>query len=337
MIAAGPDLLRLIAVPAFAWAALSDHHTRRVEPKLWTLLIFIGIIASSWEILFWLAPAEEYSRVVQLAFVPPLIGSFAAMLHATGQFGGADVKAVFTLSLLFPATINYQIPFTDIFLPLFGNPMGITIITIIINSAMIAFLYPLVMWYKNIQHRELSLSMIDTVIKPVPELIDTSGILRFTAGDGERHFLDLDTLRMYLRWRDINIEEISESTDYLRDPLSITDTYKIDDGAMKFDGGNNIATEPMDTQADDFGEEMPDVCTTKIDKEDTWGADRFFENIDHDGYGATPEDLRNGLDHIAKEEKVTVLPAFPLIVPLFFGLLLTLTVGDLATAWLVIS
>lgn len=332
----GPHLLRLLAIPAFAWAAWSDYHTRRVDPRLWPLLISVGIIASIWQIALIepLRTVDELETVTRIVMVPPILGLFAAGIYNLGHLGGADVKAIFTISLLFPATLAYPVPVADITIPVFQNPYGVAAISIIINAMVLAASYPLFMWARNIRRGEFSVGMIDTVAKQPAELPQTTGQLKFVE-DETAYIVDLDTLRMYLRWRGVDLETLTDNNQDLIDPRSIKTTYEIDDGAIrsKWGGDHMMATEHFDAgESATVAEAEPTAGSTALN--DPWGTRQFFESIDHDGYGTTPEDLSHGLSHISSSDTVRVLPAFPMVVPLFGGLLLTLTIGDLAEAWI---
>ena len=50
-VATGPDLLRLLAVPVFAWAAYRDLRTRRVPNWTWYPLVVVGLVALLWDVL----------------------------------------------------------------------------------------------------------------------------------------------------------------------------------------------------------------------------------------------------------------------------------------------
>jgi preflagellin peptidase FlaK len=337
MIEFGPHLLRLVALPAFAWAAWSDYHTRRVDPRLWPILISIGILASIWQmaLLEPLRTVDELETLTRIVMVPPVIGMFAAGLYNLGLLGGADVKAIFTISLLFPATLAYPLPVVDLALPLFQNPYRIAAISIIMNGMVLAASYPIFMWGQNIRRGEFSLGMIDTVAKQPAELTHTTGQARVQE-DGETYILDLDTLRMYLRWRGIDIETLTDRGEELMDPQTIKTTYEVDDGGIssKWSGDHFMTTKHFDAGESNIVADTNPI-TDSTDLNDPWAAKQFFESIDHEGYGTTPDDLRHGLSHIVNNETVRVLPAFPMVVPLFGGLLITLTIGDLATAWIV--
>jgi preflagellin peptidase FlaK len=65
---------------------------------------------------------------------------------------------------------------------------------------------------------------------------------------------------------------------------------------------------------------------------DPWGAERFFEEIDGSAYGTTPEQLREGLTVLSSDDDVWITPGIPFLVPMFLGLVLGLTYGDVLYA-----
>jgi preflagellin peptidase FlaK len=68
--------------------------------------------------------------------------------------------------------------------------------------------------------------------------------------------------------------------------------------------------------------------TPAVTRVDWWGAEAFLEDIDGTAYGTTPTKLRGGLDVVAHEDEVWITPGIPFIVPMFVGLVLALTYGD---------
>jgi preflagellin peptidase FlaK len=131
-----------------------------------------------------------------------------------------------------------------------------------------------------------------------------------------RSGLDLDALRMYLRWRGATLDDLRADPDRLRDPTSVTETFDPTDGAThvgpRTDGG-----------ADVRGGSAVDAET-----DDSWAAARFLAEIDHGAYGTDAETLRGGLAVVAREERVLVSPGMPFVVPMAVGLLVSLTYGD---------
>jgi preflagellin peptidase FlaK len=120
--------------------------------------------------------------------------------------------------------------------------------------------------------------------------------------------LDLDALRMYLRWRGITLPELREHPDKYRDPATIpTTTNPPTDGA--------ITDSPPQT---DGGHD-----------DDPWGAEQFLTDISHSAYGTTPTQLRAGLDVVTTHSTIWISPGIPFILPIFLGLLIAFTYGDI--------
>jgi len=62
--------------------------------------------------------------------------------------------------------------------------------------------------------------------------------------------------------------------------------------------------------------------------DDPWGAERFLDDIDHSAYGTSPQQLRDGLDVLVEQDEVWISPGIPFLVPMFAGLVVSLTYGD---------
>lgn len=62
---------------------------------------------------------------------------------------------------------------------------------------------------------------------------------------------------------------------------------------------------------------------------DPWGAAAFLDDVEGTAYGTTPEQLREGLEVLVTAEAVWVTPGIPFLVPMFAGLVVALTYGDL--------
>jgi len=90
------------------------------------------------------------------------------------------------------------------------------------------------------------------------------------------------------------------------------------------------ATVPV-VSVDDAGDAAdPDTDPDfTLDYDDPWAADRFLDEIEGSAYGTTPEGLREGLRVVTTRETVWLSPGVPFIVPVFLGLVIALTYGDL--------
>jgi preflagellin peptidase FlaK len=143
------------------------------------------------------------------------------------------------------------------------------------------------------------------------------GRLLETPAGTTRNGVDLDAIRMYLRWRGLTLADLRAEPDRLRDPASLpAEPDPPGDGAVgaaRADGGS-------------VGETVADEAAPT---DDPWGAAAFLADVDHGAYGTTPEQLRDGLDVLVAEDEVWISPGIPFVVPLFAGTVVALTYGDL--------
>jgi preflagellin peptidase FlaK len=58
----------------------------------------------------------------------------------------------------------------------------------------------------------------------------------------------------------------------------------------------------------------------------------FLNDIDGSAYGTSPEVLRAGLDALVERDRVWISPGIPFLVPMFLGLLVAFTYGDVLFA-----
>jgi len=314
VIASGPDLLRLLVVPALGWAAYSDLRTRRVSNDLWLPLAALGVLALAWDA--WLAWGTFAVRplAVRAAVSVALVVPIAYGFWLIGGFGGADAKAFMVLALVFPTYPTFYLP--GVALPVHATTLGVFSLTVLTNTVLVGAGYPAALGVRNLLSGRLSKLAFVGLPVPVEDLPATHGRL-LEDGDGyTRGGLDLDALRMYLRWRDLTLADLRDDP-ALRDPETLPDDPNPPtDGAVTADGA--VAT--------DGGAVVAEPAT---DYDDPWGAAAFLDAIDGSAYGTTPESLRAGLDLVAERDEVWVSPGIPFIVPTFVGLVVALTYGDL--------
>jgi preflagellin peptidase FlaK len=293
-----PDLARLLVVPALGWAAYRDVRTRRVTNDLWGPLVFLGAVLIFWEGLLALGrPGAFQPFAVRVAFSLLFVVPLAYAFWYFGGFGGADARAFMTLAVVFPTYPSYEL--LGYSLPAVETHLGVFSLTILTNTVLLGLAYPLALGARNAAAGEFSVVMFVGRRVPVADLTETHGSLLETPSGFTRDGLDLDALRMYLRYRDLDLVDIRVDPE-LRDPGTLPDDPdEPTDGAVFTDGSG-----------------------------DPWGAAAFLEDIDRSAYGTTPAELREGLDVIVDSEEVWVTPGVPFIVPLFVGLLVALTGGD---------
>lgn len=336
MLEVGPDLLRLLSLPVLAWAAWSDYQVRRVDSRIWPILIAVGGIAAIWQIIHIVpinSPRDAYIHH-RLIAVPVVVALISAFLLNGNAIGGADAKALFALGLLFPTVHQYTLPVLGLRLPLFQATTGALVVTIVMNGFVFGAYYALRMWVQNFRRGERSQELFLSKPVGVSELADTVGQLIIDHGTDDESVVDADALRMYLRWRDETVDSLGTRGRDLRHPESITKTYEVETGAIQ-PNPDRLKFLPLPK-----GTTVPKRAVLSSDSgsaDDPWGAERFLEEIDHDAYGITADGLRAALDYLCSHDKVRVQPAYPLIVPLFLGLLTALTVGDMVVLWMYLT
>ena len=335
MFASVPDLLRLVAVPVLGWAALSDVRTRRVPNRLWPPLAGLGVVLLLWDLLGHVPPVgvADWRFLLQagisLVFVVPLSYLFWRM----GGFGGADAKALITLAVLLPTYPRYLLP--TVALPLVETPIGVFSFTVLTNTVVVAVAYPLALGVRNLRAGEIAPVMVFGRRVDVADLATTHGRLFETTDGYTRGGLDIDALRMYLRWRGGSLAELRERPTAYRDPGTVGETFDPTDGrvdaGVATDGG---VARGMDepggaSTVDRHGSGAGSPVGDDESFDDPWAAERFLESIDGTAYGTTPERLRAGLELVATRERVWISPGIPFLVPMFVGLLAAFTYGDL--------
>jgi preflagellin peptidase FlaK len=326
VLASTPDLLRLVAVPVFAWAAYRDTNTRRVPNRTWYPLVAVGALTLAWDA--WLVlDGDAFGQQLFLVRVAVSLGLVAPMGYVfwrLGGFGGADAKALMALSVLYPVFPVFYL--SSGAYPAVRPTLEVFSLTILTNTVVLGLGYPLVLAATNLVRGRLSPAMF--VGRPIRSRLATEeyGRLLETTDGLTRRGLDLDALRMYLRWRGTSLAAVRTHPERFRDPAGLPDDrFAPTDGALT-DGGNELA-EPEAPEEPADRREPAEV--------DEWGAATFLAEIEGSAYGTTPEALRAGLEVLATEEEVWLTPGVPFIVPMFFGLVLGLTYGDLLFGLLV--
>ncbi|AQL44521.1 peptidase A24 [Halorientalis sp. IM1011] len=332
MTASIPDLLRLVAVPALGWAAWRDIETRRVPNRTWLPLLGVAVLAlavEAWQV--WTGTTVGYVNqrayflrvTISLGFVIPLAYGFWWI----GGFGGADAKALITLAVLFPTFPTYLFP--DFALPVVVPTLGVFAMTILSNTVVVGLFYPVALTLRNAAGGHVAKAMV--IGRPVQtdRLDEEYGRLLQTPDGFTRRGLDLDALRMYLAWRGASLDELRAAPDEYRDPSSIpAATNPPGDGAIAVTDGGTPTDESVVESRDSDEAGTPDEEGIA----DPWGAERFFEEIEGSAYGTTPEQLREGLTVLSSDDEVWITPGIPFLVPMFLGLLLGLTYGDVLYA-----
>ncbi|AUG48647.1 peptidase A24 [Haloarcula taiwanensis] len=330
MLGSIPDLLRLVAVPVFGWAAYRDVKTRRVPNRTWTPLAALAVVLLLWDAYtVWTGPTAVGQRLflirvaISLGFVIPLSYGFWLI----GGFGGADAKAFMLVAVLFPVYPVYYLP--TVALPLQQSAIGVFSLTILSNTVLAGVVYPLAVAAGNLARGRFSLAMFIGRPVSVSAVTEEYGRLLESPDGFDRGGLDLDALRMYLQWRGCSLADIRADPDRHRLPTSLPRVPNDPgDGSLATDGGDPVADDVNGTggRGDDASSQAVTDDTDAVD--DPWGAERFLDDIDHSAYGTSPAQLRDGLDVLVEQDEVWISPGIPFLVPMFAGLVVSLTYGD---------
>ncbi len=341
-VATTPDLLRLAALPVFAWVAIRDIKTRRVTSTVWIPLALLGTITLLWE--GWAARSLGgnlwiYDVVVPAAVSLGIVVPLAYLFWWFGGFGGADAKALLVIALLFPTFPAYTVG--SMTLPVTSTPLEAFSLTILTNAVLVGLVIPIVLAVRNGAAGRFAPVMFVGWPISWDRTAHTHGTLLSTPTGLTRSGLDLDALRMYLRWRGLTLAELRVDPDRYRDPATLPDEPNPPtDGAIT--AGPDVRGELVDETADTPAEPSDDEplenreepiedggepSTEPID--DPWGAEAFLADIEYTAYGTSAEELRDGLDVLVDQETVWISPGTPFLVPVFAGLVIALVYGDL--------
>ncbi len=331
MFASLPDLLRLVAIPVLGWAAFSDIRTRRVPNRLWLPLAGLGVVLLVWDLLAHLPPTTFDDRLflVQVGVSVVFVVPFSYLFWRLGGFGGADAKALIALALLLPTYPVYFLPSTA--LPLVEAPLGVFSFTVLTNTVVVAVVYPLALGARNLLSGDVAPIMLFGRQVDVTDLPGEHGRLFETLDGYTRGGLDLDALRMYLRWRGSSFETLFVDPETLRDPATVDETFDPTDGRVDASGAVTDGGVAHDVAAADRQNRSVTVLDAAPDTDtfdDPWAAEQFLDSIEGTAYGTTPEKLRDGLELVSTRERVWISPGIPFLVPMFVGLLLAFTYGD---------
>ena len=315
------DIVRLVAVPALGWAAYRDVKTRRVPNDLWYPLALLALALLGVEV-FQLAAGGGgvpfHLFLVRVAVSVLVVIPLTYGFWYFGGFGGADAKAFMMLALLLPTYPTYVVG-GSVF-PFYQSQIGVFSLTVLTNTVILALGYPLVLALRNLLAGEVSPLIFIGRSVPVETLPEAHGSLLQDPDGFSRNGLDLDALRMYLRWRGLTLTDVRRH-EALRNPETLPDEPN-DPGDGRVEPEIDLREPPA----------TPEPAVAADGGVDPWGASAFLSSIEGSAYGTTPQKLRDGLEVVRKEDEVWVTPGVPFIVPTFVGLVVALTFGDILYA-----
>lgn len=299
LIGEGLDVVRLFVLPVFAWLGYIDVKTRRIPNKYWpplfagsAVLLFIEVVTQSGVIR---------EMIVNLIFGVGIVIPCAYLLWLFDGIGGADVKGIALLVVLFPETPVYQTGYATY--PVIDAATGGFITGVVVNTLLLFVCIPVVLTTVNIVSGELSRYMAKGLVYNTPEVIDGQGVILVTDSDEHRQGVNVDVVTSYLEWRETNIEDINRDSCAYRHP------------GTSPSGGKETRTE--------------NKSETQNDEVDWWCANEFTTTTNKYS-DVSPQRLRETLEEIVNNKSVWITPTIPVFVIFAFAIPITLVVGNTA-------
>lgn len=305
------DLLRLIVVPVLAWSAYEDVRTRRFPHEwVWYPVLAIGIGLLLWPgsnaSLFTADRATLAAMAASICLVVPLAYGW----WAYGSLGRGDVIVLVVIAVVVPIVPTFTVG--SLSFPLRGPDPGAGAFVVLVNAVVVLVPYSLWLAVRNYRDGVGSVEMFRSRRIDRERLEGSHGILCVERGGSVERVLDLDVLRMYLRWRGLSLAELLDDPDRFRDPGTLP--ARPNDPT---DGTVGLAL-----QRQQQGGFEP------VDPDDAWGAQHFLDAVEDVVLALEADDLRSGLGELVARERPVVTPYLPMLVPLLAGVVLMLLVGQ---------
>lgn len=116
-------LIQLATVPAFLYAAWSDYKHHKVPWNLWPILSAIGVA-----LLGFVTMAGQTQPVLVASLSVAFFAALSYILRSLGTFGGADMWALLTASVLYPVPVLSSTALTAFPITVFTNSVLFTVI-----------------------------------------------------------------------------------------------------------------------------------------------------------------------------------------------------------------
>jgi preflagellin peptidase FlaK len=131
------------------YASYSDVKTREISDLVWILMSVFGVFFILAELFIGSGSLPLFQLFISLA-----VGAIFALLLYFLNFGGADVKAIISLSVLFPTFPAFyfpgSLPHLSLSLPITGiPPLNIFVLSTLTNALLIALSSPISLFLYN--------------------------------------------------------------------------------------------------------------------------------------------------------------------------------------------
>ena len=286
----------LVAIPA-----VTDLLFRRVDRRWWPPVAVVAVLLSVAHLgrVHSIAPGAVSAIVHQQCILVVMLGAGGRWAHHRGWIGGADWKLLGLLPLCLPPGLRVA--------PMLAPwpPAVVPALSALALASLLALAQQLLRWAV---HRPRGPRPMQLRIRPLQ--------LRWHHGQiasGPQPGLDLDALRMYLRWRGTTLRALRAATVDPAAASGIQLTRRPTDGSV---------ADPSRTHA----------RLRRLPPDDRWGAAAFLTEAPRGAYGATPTQLRGTLDWLLLTDAVSVRVGQPLVTHLYLAGALILAAGDPLTA-----
>ena len=289
------DILRvLVVISVFIYASYRDIKERIVRNWVWYPLFVYGLIFLVYDL--WTGNVSFLAPWVLGNILFAMVLGY--MLFWTKLFGGADMKALWGLGLILP-TYPALIIGPRVLPPLLSAPhnaMNLFALTILANTALVALCWPLYTCYQNIRDGGFDISrpglMFTARRIPLEDTLDKHGkVLPVWAFESSGPFTRVKVLILTVIY--------GFDTKFLHEYLE-WHNQSVDD--------KNI-TNPTDIE--------------------THYVKRFVDDTTNDWSSNNPDEASEAFSELLERQTVWMTPGIPFIIPMFLGLLLSLTIGDI--------
>ncbi|MDY6765296.1 MAG: A24 family peptidase C-terminal domain-containing protein [Halobacteria archaeon] len=288
------DVLRVVVVvPVFFYASYRDILERRVRDHVWYPLVVVGVLALVIDLLNTPDPQSLLIFAALNLGIGVLFGS--VFYYGLGTFGGADMKALIVISLLFPIyPVFVGVPVLD-YIPVILPRTDLFVLSVLGNTVIVGAFYPLSLLFENVTERNFTNPLLMFVGK------------RVRVENLHRHYGRL-----------------------LREPYSVISLLRSSFSSPSgYSRSNNDTTGITDL---DFIRDYVDwLGVDNVKEVDSFSLDEFVDQTEwgSDDIEKDEEALKNLVEYLEERDEVWISPGIPFIVPMTIGLILALTVGDL--------
>lgn len=229
-----------------------------------------------------------------------------------GAFGGADAKGLMAIALFIPSYPTYY--FESIALPV-TNGLNVFAFAVLTNTGIIAVFSLLFIFSYNLYQRNIGKPMFIGLKTPVNDAITSHGQLLENDTGLTMNGVQLSTIRKYLEWREVQLQDVQQDPDCYRHPETLP-TITSDDAQLTTSSEETI---PNAEQTSD------DVST-----EDWWGVNEF---LTHSSYtihnSASPDEIREAIERLVRGGDVWVAPGTPFIAYITVGMVFAFVYGNI--------